>query len=321
MAPIREPSLLTNPLATSLQLETSAAQLDGVPRDLENSISYETARLIQAAGILLRLPQEIIARSIIILQRFWSGPDGGSMLEHESKVRHRSRQSVSSAFEDRVKLIAKQDAAAAVLYLTAKPSASPVSLRQLLTVFAYLDSTQGDYSSATTANGEAKAEWHLSDGEYEARRNRLYKVESHILRVLGFQTHVALPYTLCINYLQTLEVFQSADGSHVAKRAFAHLNAALLSPQLLYLTHQPSALATAAIYLAAREMDVKLPEVEWWEVFDVDREDLGFLVVAFRSLGGFALEEKRKWRRRKVPLTSEELRGELERQRMVDAGQ
>lgn len=69
-----------------------------------------------------------------------------------------------------------------------------------------------------------------------------------------------------------------------------HLNGALLSPQLLYLTHQPNALAVAAIYLAARENDVKLPEGEWWEVFDVEREELGFLVVGMRSLEGWVRE-------------------------------
>ena len=89
MAPapsISEVSHLLNPLATSLQLETSASQLDGVPGDLEDSIRFETSRLVQAAGILLRLPQEIIAQCLIILQRFWTGPDGGSLLENDSKV-------------------------------------------------------------------------------------------------------------------------------------------------------------------------------------------------------------------------------------------
>ena len=74
------------------------------------------------------------------------------------------------------------------------------------------------------------------------------------------------------------------SGSAIARRAIAHLNTALLSPQFLYLTHQPYALATAAIYLAAREVGVKLPGNEWWEVFDVDREELGFLVVAMMSM-------------------------------------
>ena len=87
MAPISELSHLANSLASSSQLETSATQLDGVPRELEDSVRFDTARLLQAAGILLRLPQEVIAQSIVILYRFWSGPDGGSMLEHDSKVR------------------------------------------------------------------------------------------------------------------------------------------------------------------------------------------------------------------------------------------
>lgn len=49
------------------------------------------------------------------------------------------------------------------------------------------------------------------------------------------------------------------------------------------------------MYLAAREVGVKLPGVEWWEVFDVEREELGFLVVGLRSLkgwvGGLMVEE------------------------------
>jgi cyclin L len=94
MAPITEPSHLTNSLATSAQLETSASQLDGTPRDVEDSVRYETARLIQAAGILLRLPQEIIATAIITLQRFLIGPDGGSLLDLDAQVRERSHDAM-----------------------------------------------------------------------------------------------------------------------------------------------------------------------------------------------------------------------------------
>ena len=86
MAPISEFHHFANPLASSLQLESSASQLDGVPKEIEDSVRYETARLLPVAGILLRLPQEIIAQSIITLQRFWVGPDGGSLLEFDAKV-------------------------------------------------------------------------------------------------------------------------------------------------------------------------------------------------------------------------------------------
>jgi hypothetical protein len=87
MTPITGPSHLVNPLATTAHLETSASQLDGVPQDLEDSIRFETAKLLQAAGILLRLPQEVIAKSIVVLARYLTGPDGGSLLENDVRVR------------------------------------------------------------------------------------------------------------------------------------------------------------------------------------------------------------------------------------------
>lgn len=120
-------------------------------------------------------------------------------------------------------------------------------------------------------------------------------IEGQVLNALGFNTHVALPHPLAITYLQTLDVFSSSKGKTVAKRTIEHLNTALLSPQMMYLTHQPNALATAAVYLAAREEGVKLPESEWWSVFDVEREELGFLVVGMGSLGVFAGKEGERW--------------------------
>ncbi|KAK3068637.1 hypothetical protein LTR53_013638 [Teratosphaeriaceae sp. CCFEE 6253] len=299
MVSITEQSHLVNPLATSAQLETSASQLDGVPRDLEDSIRYQTARLNQAAGILLRLPQEIIAQSIVILQRFWLGPDGGSMLEQDPK-----------------------DVAAAALYLAAKPSGHALSSRQTLTVFEYLNSLEGEYASAADGEGPHVSKWKPFEGDtYDPQLQRLYQNEALILRTLGFDTHVALPYNLCINYMQTLDVFGEQDATRLVQRVFAHLNSALLSPQLLYLTHQPCALATASIYLAARETGIIMPDVEWWEVFDVDREELGFLVVALRSAKGFAAEERQRWQKKSVPLTTDELRSTIERQRMLEAGE
>jgi len=178
-------------------------------------------------------------------------------------------------------------------------------------------------SSVKAANGAEDGDpeaCFLSEGSYQTARNALIKTEAQILRILGYQTHVALPYTLCINYMQTLDALTPSTGQELARRAFAHLNTALLSPQLLYLTHQPHALSTAAIYLAAKEVGVKLPECEWWEVFDVDREELGFLVVALTSMAGFAEAEARKWAGRKVPLTVEDTHAELERRQMLENG-
>lgn len=99
----------------------------------------------------------------------------------------------------------------------------------------------------------------------------------------------------------------------LASRTLAHLNTALFSPQLLYLTHQPASLAVAAVYLAAREVGVKLPRVEWWEVFDVEREELGFLVVGLGSCKGWVEEERERWVGGRCPMSLEELEAEIKR--------
>lgn len=77
---------LSNPLATVEQLTSSSSQLDGIPADLESSIRYSGALLTQAAGVLLRLPQEIVAQAIVIFTRFYVGPEGGSFRLHAARV-------------------------------------------------------------------------------------------------------------------------------------------------------------------------------------------------------------------------------------------
>ncbi len=77
---------LSNPLVTPSQLSTSASQLDGVPPDLETSMRYAGAKLTQAAGMLLRLPQDIIAQAVVVFIRFRVGGEGGSLMVHGPKV-------------------------------------------------------------------------------------------------------------------------------------------------------------------------------------------------------------------------------------------
>lgn len=77
---------ISNPLATVAQLQTSGSQLDGIPADLERSIFFAGASLTQAAGVLLRLPQDIIAKAVITFQRFWLGPEAGSLKDYGAGV-------------------------------------------------------------------------------------------------------------------------------------------------------------------------------------------------------------------------------------------
>lgn len=135
------------------------------------------------------------------------------------------------------------------------------------------------------------ASYYLSESDYFDFHNRVLALEARILYILSFDTHVALPHPLAVTYLQALE-FCNFPKESISKRTVEYLNTALLSPQLLYLTHQPNMLAVAAIYNAAKDLGAKMPECEWWEVFDVEREELGFLVVAMRSLEGWVRKQR-----------------------------
>jgi hypothetical protein len=171
----------------------------------------------------------------------------------------------------------------------------------VINVYAYLMSKSSPLRCINAAGASSESrpqDYYVSEGTYERERQRLFVCESMILAGIGFDTRVALPYTLALTYMQALGV----SSTRLAERVFEHLNAGLLSPQLLYLTHQPNALAVGAIYLASREIGVKLVEQNWWEVFDVEREDLGFLVLSYGSVANFAEAEALKWDQKSVVL-------------------
>lgn len=188
-----------------------------------------------------------------------------------------------------------QDVSAAAIFLVSKIGPTPRSTRDISNVYAYLLSSEStffhDGSAATEPPKDDPRSYYQTDADYFAFQNRILALEAQILTAVGFDAHVSLPHALAITYLQTLD-FASHDKTAISKRTLQYLNTALLSPQMLYLTHQPHALATAAIYNAAKDVGAKMPDCAWWEVFDVDREELGFLVVGMRSVEGLLRERK-----------------------------
>ncbi|KAK4157355.1 cyclin-like protein [Chaetomidium leptoderma] len=259
-------SHMTNPLATPDQL-FQRRSFDSLPIELQDTILFATQCLTQAAGILLQLPQSVTAQANVLLARYWLVEP---IMSHEFS-----------------------DISAAILYLTAKLSPHPRSPRDLSNVYAYLlsPSTSLFHPPTSPPPSNNPSAYYLSEPAYQAFHTRLLHLEAHALYTLSFDTHVALPHPLAITYLQALDFLgcggMASSKERIGQRAVRYLNTALLSPQLLCLTSQPNALAVAAIYNAARDVGAKMPECEWWEVFDVDREELGFLVVGMRSVEGW----------------------------------
>ncbi|KAK4125934.1 hypothetical protein N657DRAFT_567359 [Parathielavia appendiculata] len=256
-------SHMTNPLATPDRL-FQRRSFGALPLELQDTIFFATQCLTQAAGILLQLPQSVTAQANVLLARYWLVEP---LMAHEFS-----------------------DVSAATLYLTAKCSPHPRSPRDLSNVYAYLLSASSTFFSPPTApnnnNNNNPSAYYVSETAYQAFHTRLLALEGRVLYALSFDTHVALPHPLAVTYLQALE-FLHVPKETIGGKAVQYLNAALLSPQMLYLTSQPNTLAVAAIYNAARDVGAKMPECEWWEVFDVEREELGFLVVGMRSVEGW----------------------------------
>ncbi|KAF5673770.1 cyclin [Fusarium heterosporum] len=255
---------LLNPLATTSQLYHKSS-FSSLPQDLQDTIFITAQCLTQAAGQLLELPQSVTAQANVILARYWL---------------------VDSPMANEF-----SDTSAAALYLVAKMGPHPRSSRDMSNVYAYLLSENSSFLKTRGSPKNDPKSYYVPEADYYAFQTRILAIEARILYTLSFDTHVSLPHPLAITYLQTLD-FLAQPKSIISLRAIQYLNSALLSPQMLYLTHQPHALATAAIYNAARDVGAKMPECEWWEVFDVDREELGFLVVGMRSVENYIRKYK-----------------------------
>lgn len=62
---------LINPLVSPEQLTSAARINNAVPQSTQDVIRFSTARLTEAAGILLKLPQSVTAQAIVVLYRYW----------------------------------------------------------------------------------------------------------------------------------------------------------------------------------------------------------------------------------------------------------
>ncbi|ETS82762.1 hypothetical protein PFICI_04638 [Pestalotiopsis fici W106-1] len=282
-------SHMANPLATVEQIYKYKSSLSALPPDLQDAVFYQVQLLTQAAGLLLRLPQSVTAQANVILARALVGAAAATTAANESNSSLLLSQHEPS------------NLSAAALFLTAKLGAHPAPPRDLCNVYAYLTSPSSPLFTPNTPSSDDDdgaqqkqqdpSSYYLSETAYTTQHDRILAAESRILALLSFDTHVALPHPLAVTYLQALD-FLSLPRAAVARRVVEYLNTALLSPQCLYLTHQPHQLAVAAIYNSAKDLGAKMPECAWWEVFDVDREDLGFLVVGMRSLEGWVRKQQ-----------------------------
>ena len=148
-------------------------------------------------------------------------------------------------------------------------------------------------------------------------QDALFTAEMHILKNLGFQVEVALPYSLAINYLQILDLSRHDE---VPQRVWNYCND-MYEPYFpiqannrlrtsLVCLHTPPTLACTAIFLTTRDLQIKLPN-GWMEIFDVGLQDI---VHASAHLKVFYHEESKR-AGKEIPITLTELEDYLKKKR------
>ncbi|CAB4399703.1 unnamed protein product [Rhizophagus irregularis] len=226
---------LQNAILTYEQLETTPSKKDNIPEELEDELRRLGCDFIQSAGIVLRLPQVAMATAQVLFQRFF--------------------------YVASLKKFSVRDIGMGALFLASKVSESPCKIRDLINVYNYL--------IRRYRNEPNEPLEYLGQVFYEMK-DALVIAEMQILKKLGFNVHVQLPYGLMVNYLKVLEL---TDHETIPQKAWGYLNDSLRTN--VYVCYQPATIACAVIWLAARIAQVKLPtSPPWWELFEAELEDM-----------------------------------------------
>lgn len=194
--------------------------------------------LINKAGIMLELSQVVIASAQVLYHRFFRG------------IRLRKKS---------IKEYHPFHVAMACVYLGTKVEEEKRGHRDVLNVFDRIDKKDSRKPlSILDPFGKRYRRWKYS----------LYKLELVILCNLGYRLKFEHPHKFILNYINVLE----ADEK-VAQKAWSYLNDSLRLPSIIDI--KPEVLACSAIFLAARHLQVKLPDSPPWHLlFDVTREEI-----------------------------------------------
>jgi hypothetical protein len=182
------------------------------------------------------------------------------------------------------------------LYLSSKLEECPVRMRDLINVYdLLLQRTAHTVASASSQNHSSEFRYtpmsYFGNTFYELKE-ALVVSEMQILKRLGFDVQVVLPYGTLVNYMRLLGL---TSRNEAVSTAWGHLNDAYVITDAssfglsltrskwsrlqtpVYALYPVPTVVSAAILLMTRQLGISLPsspENCWWELFDVEWEDL-----------------------------------------------
>ncbi|VVA12784.1 PREDICTED: cyclin-L1-1 [Prunus dulcis] len=155
---------------TDEQLQNSPSRKDGIDEATETTLRIYGCDLIQESGILLRLPQAVMATGQVLFHRFYC---------KKSFARFNVKK-----------------VAASCLWLASKLEECPKKARQVIIVFHRMECKRENLPIEPLDPYSKK---------YSDLKMELSKAERHILKEMGFICHVEHPHKFISNYLATLE--------------------------------------------------------------------------------------------------------------------
>ncbi|XP_057541219.1 cyclin-L1-1 isoform X2 [Amaranthus tricolor] len=151
------------------QLQNSPSRKDKLDEETETTLRIYGCDLIQESGILLKLPQAVMATGQVLLHRFYC---------KKSFVRFNVKR-----------------VAASCVWLASKLEESPRKARQVLIVFHRMECRRENLPIEHLD---------LCSKKYSELKMDLIRTERHLLKEMGFICHVEHPHKFISNYLATL---------------------------------------------------------------------------------------------------------------------
>ncbi|KAK9691832.1 hypothetical protein RND81_09G222900 [Saponaria officinalis] len=154
---------------TDEQLKNSPSRKDHIDEETETTLRVYGCDLIQESGILLRLPQAVMATGQVLFHRFYC------------------KKSLARFDVKRV--------AASCVWLASKLEESPRRAKQVLIVFHRMECRRENLSIEPLD---------VFSKKYADLKVELIRTERHLLKEMGFICHVEHPHKFISNYLATL---------------------------------------------------------------------------------------------------------------------
>lgn len=206
--------------------------------------------LINQAGIMLQVSQVVIATAQVLFHKFY----------------HKKQRTM--------KEFPPFHLAMACIYLSTKVEEEKRRHRDILNVFDRLNKKrtlpEGARIMVLDPHGRRYGQW----------KQQMMKFELLILSELGYMLSFEHPHKFILNYINVLEA-----GEEVAQKAWSYLNDLMRLPHILEWEKKPEVLACSAIFLAARNLQHKLPDnPPWYELFEATKPEMEKVAMMIMEL-------------------------------------